>query len=139
MRRIALSLILPLACVLGLSLPASAQDVPAAYRGIWKQESISCSGETPTEPVRELEFLNDGEFLLTYKPFENYHDFWGDVAFDMTTGDFALNIKGGNRIPTFVEMAGKAHFVSAQKLVLEGFFLTAPRENGGRCNYVFGR
>lgn len=137
MRRIAASLIPLLACA--LALPANAQDVPAAYRGIWKQESIACIGETPTEPVRELEFLNDGEFLLTYQPFENYHDFWGDVVFDMTTGDFALNIKGGNRIPTFVKMAGKAYFASPQKLVLEEFFLSAPRGDGGRCNYVFGR
>lgn len=138
-RRIAASLILSVGSMLAASLPASAQDVPSAYRGIWKQESIACTGETPVEPVRELEFLNDGEFLLTYKPFKNYHDFWGDVSFDMATGAFALTIKGGNSIPTFVEMSGTAHFASAQKLVLDGFFLSAPRADGGRCSYVFGR
>jgi hypothetical protein len=138
-RRIAVSLILSAACVLATSLPAIAQDVPAAYRGIWKQESVTCSGETPVEPVRELEFLNDGEFLITYQPFENYHDFWGTVAYDRSTGAFALNITGGNRIPTFVEMSGQAEFASPTRLVLAGFFLSAPRENGGHCNYVFGR
>ncbi len=138
MKRIA-SLIVPLASILASTLSASAQDVPSAYRGIWKQESISCSGETPVEPVRELEFLNDGEFLVTYQPFENYHDFWGDVSFDTTTGAFVLAIKGGNRIPTFVDLAGKALFESTTKLVLDDFFLSAPRENGGECSYVFGR
>ena len=57
MKRIVVSLVLPLASLLACSLPADAQDVPSAYRGIWKQESISCTGETPEEPVRELEFL----------------------------------------------------------------------------------
>jgi len=61
---------LPLASLLACSLPANAQDVPSAYRGIWKQERISCTGETPLEPVRELEFLNDGDSLVTYQPFE---------------------------------------------------------------------
>ena len=110
---------LPLASLLACSLPANAQDVPSAYRGIWKQERISCTGETPLEPVRELEFLNDGEFLVTYQPFENYHDFWGDVSFDATTSAFALTIRGGNRIPTLVDLTGTAHFENAMKLATD--------------------
>ena len=86
-----------------------------------------------------MEFLNDGEFLVTYQPFENYHDFWGDVSFDATTSAFALTIRGGNRIPTLVDLTGTAHFENAMKLVLDGFFLSAPRENGGECRYEFGR
>jgi hypothetical protein len=139
LNRIVASLTPLVACVLVSTPLAAAQDVPSAYRGIWKQESISCSGETPVEPVRELEFLNDGEFLVTYQPFENYHDFWGDVSFDKTTGAFALVIRGGNRIPTLVDLIGEAHFESALKLSLAGVFLSAPRETGGECNYVFGR
>jgi hypothetical protein len=38
-----------------------------------------------------------------------------------------------------VDLTGTAHFENAIKLVLDGFFLSAPRENGGECRYVFGR
>jgi hypothetical protein len=107
--------------------------------GMWRQESVSCTGETPSEPVRELDIKDNGEFSITYAPFESYRDFWGAADADMTAGTLALTITGGNRVPAGVKLSGKASLTPDGKLTLDGFFLSQPESTGGQCRYVFAK
>lgn len=107
--------------------------------GMWHQESVSCTGETPTEPVREFDISDRDGFSITYAPFESYKDFWGDVAFDAKAGTLGMTIKDGNRVPSGAKLSGKASMTPEGKLVLDGFFLSQPQAGGGVCSYVFGK
>jgi hypothetical protein len=125
--------------VIACALPAHAQDIPDAFTGYWKQDSITCTGENPSEPVRELEFTADGAFSVTYLPFETYRDYWGQAAYEADTNLLALSVTGGNQIPVLATLTGEASFLADGKLVLDGFFLSSPHQTGGVCRYVFAR
>lgn len=105
--------------------------------GRWGQESITCTGETPQEPIRELIFKDTGDFSITYAPFESYTDFWGTAAADFSAGTLALTVEDGNRTPAGGKLSGKMSMTSDGKLVLDGFFLSRPEQSGGSCRYVF--
>ncbi len=107
--------------------------------GMWRQESVTCTGETPSEPLRELDIKDNGEFSITYAPFESYRDFWGAADANMTAGTLAFTITGGNRVPAGAKLTGKAGLAPDGKLILDGFFLSQPESTGGQCRYVFAR
>jgi hypothetical protein len=107
--------------------------------GRWGQESITCTGETPQEPIRELIFKDTGDFSITYAPFESYTDFWGKTDVDIAGGTLALKVEGGNRVPTGGKFSGTMSLTQDDKLVLDGFFLSRPEQSGGSCRYVFGK
>lgn len=107
--------------------------------GLWGQQSVTCTGETPAEPVRELDIKDTGDFSITYAPFESYRDFWGTTDIDMAAGKLAFAITGGNRVPSGAKLSGKASLTADGKLVLDGFFLSQPQAGGGQCRYVFAR
>ena len=100
---------------------------------------MTCTGETPAEPVRELDIKDTGDFSITYAPFESYRDFWGTTDIDMAAGKLAFAITGGNRVPSGAKLSGKASLTADGKLVLDGFFLSQPQAGGGQCRYVFAR
>jgi hypothetical protein len=105
--------------------------------GMWKQESVSCEGETPVEPVRELDLNDLGGFSVTYVPFESYRDFWGDAVFDAKAGTLSLKTTGGNRVPSGAKLSGRAKLTAEGKLELDGFLLSDPRGPDDICKYVF--
>lgn len=107
--------------------------------GNWREQSKMCIGETPADPVNELEFKDIGEFSVTYFPFESYRDYWGAMAFDAAAGTLSLATTGGNRVPTQAKLSGKVSLTPDGKLVLEGFFLSEPRTTGGSCTYTFAK
>lgn len=107
--------------------------------GMWHQESIACTGETPTEPVREFDLSDRGEFSITYAPFESYRDFWGKADFSSAAGTLMLTTTGGNRVPSDARLSGKANLTPDGKLVLDGFFLSQPQTTGGLCTYTFAK
>lgn len=105
--------------------------------GRWGQESITCTGETPREPIRELIFKDTGDFSITYAPFESYTDFWGTAVVNIVAGTLALNVEDGNSLPTSGKLSGTMSLTADDKLVLDGFFLSRPEQSGGSCRYVF--
>jgi len=105
--------------------------------GRWGQESITCTGETPQEPIRELIFKDTGDFSITYAPFESYTDFWGKTDVNIPAGTLALNVEDGNHLPTGGKFSGAMSLTTDDKLVLDGFFLSRPEQSGGSCRYVF--
>lgn len=107
--------------------------------GRWGQESITCTGETPREPIRELIFKDTGDFSITYAPFESYTDFWGKIDVNIPAGTLALNVENGNSLPTGGKLSGAMSLTSDDKLVLDGFFLSRPEQSGGSCRYVFSK
>ena len=107
--------------------------------GRWGQESITCTGETPQEPIRELIFKDTGDFSITYAPFESYTDFWGKTDVNIGAGTLALNVESGNRVPTGAKLSGTMSLTADDKLILDGFFLSQPEQSGGSCRYVFAK
>lgn len=105
--------------------------------GRWGQESITCTGETPREPIRELVFKDTGDFSITYAPFESYTDFWGTTAVNIAAGTLAFNVEDGNSTPAGGKLSGTMNLTADDKLILDGFFLSRPEQSGGSCRYVF--
>ncbi|MBV9930268.1 MAG: hypothetical protein JO013_04910 [Alphaproteobacteria bacterium] len=90
-----------------------------------------------TTNVGELEF-NAEAFSVTFAPFESYRDYWGTYRFDPATGALVMTVTGGNRVPTGLDLDGRA-LLEDGHLVLEGMFLgnddNRPRDEA--CRYVF--
>lgn len=107
--------------------------------GLWREQSKQCTGETPKDPVNELEIKDIGEFSITYFPFESYRDYWGTAAFDAKAGTLTMATTGGNRVPQGATLSGKATLTPEGQLVLDGFFLSQPQTTGGQCRYVFAK
>ncbi len=105
--------------------------------GRWGQESITCTGETPQQPIRELIFKDTGDYSITYAPFESYTDYWGKAAADFAAGTLALTVEDGNSTPAGGKLSGKMSMTADNKLILDGFFLSRPEQSGGSCRYVF--
>lgn len=105
--------------------------------GLWREQSRQCAGETPKDPVNELEFKDVGEFSVTYFPFESYRDYWGAYAFDAATGMLSMTTTGGNRVPTNPKLSGRATLTAEGTLMLERFYLSQPETVGGVCTYTF--
>ena len=107
--------------------------------GLWREQSKQCAGETPNDPVNELEFKDVGDFAITYFPFESYRDYWGSYTFDAATGMLTLTTTGGNRVPSNPKLSGRATLTPDGKLLLERFYLSQPQTVGGVCTYTFGK
>lgn len=107
--------------------------------GAWREQSKVCTGETPQDPVNELEFKDTGDFSITYFPFESYRDFWGKAEFDAKSGALAMTTTGGNRVPDSADLSGTVTLKDEKTLILEGFFLSQPQTTGGVCTYTFAK
>ncbi len=107
--------------------------------GLWHERSKQCTGETPNDPVNELEFKDTGDFSVTYFPFESYRDYWGTYAFDAATSMLTFTITGGNNVPTNPKLTGRATLTPEGTLVLERFYFSQPQTVGGVCTYTFGK
>jgi hypothetical protein len=89
------------------------------------------------DPVRELVFRRNGQFTVTFMPFETYSDYWGRYTYDHATGALSMQIERGNRVPDGLDLEGTARVVDGH-LVLEGMFLGQPRSSEPRtCTYTF--
>jgi hypothetical protein len=107
--------------------------------GAWREQSKACTGETPQDPVNELEFKDTGDFSITYFPFESYRDYWGKAEFDAKSGALAMTTTGGNRVPGSADLSGTVTLKDGKTLILEGFFLSQPQTTGGVCTYTFAK
>lgn len=111
--------------------------------GRWEQaQPATCSpaGQGAMEPVRDLVFQRNGEFSVTFVPFESYRDYWGRYTYDAATGALALRVEHANQPPADADLAGTAR-VSGGTVTMRGFWLGDPRQPraGRTCTYVFTR
>lgn len=112
-----------------------------ALVGVWTESRrLDCaSSELPIgsyEPIRELRFSADNQFLMTWTPFERFVDIWG--AYDARGGRLTLLPSGGNTLDarwnadTDLEAA---YEISAGELHVRDAELSSP----AACEHVFRR
>jgi len=98
--------------------------------GTWGEEAqFSCeTGEevVPEERIGELAFGADGEFSVTWFPFEIYKDYWGTYTFDLSQGTIELTGAEGNYVPEGLDGSGSWFIDEEGRLVLRDMWLGAP-------------
>ena len=113
---------------------------PNPLAGRWGEVegSAACTVQGgAADPVRELVFRRNGEFTVTFTPFETYNDYWGHYTFDRQTGALKLTVEHGNKSPDALDLEGTARVVDG-KLVLDGMWLGQPNGAEPRtCRYTF--
>lgn len=104
---------------------------PSQLVGLWHQASPPCaSGAPPPATVEELEFEAGGRFLVTFVPFETYHDYWGPYRYDAATGALTMTAETGNAIPADLDLEGRATLAPNGELVVEGIYFGSPHGAG---------
>jgi hypothetical protein len=113
--------------------------------GYWREAALlSCDDgeELPYhDRIEELRFRADGTVLVTWLPFEIYVDYWADYTYDLADGSLALQVNGGNYVPTDVGEAGTFSIDAEGRLILEDLWLgTASGSTADpACGHVFAR
>ncbi len=113
--------------------------------GTWGEEAqLTCeTGEevVPEEHIGELAFGADGEFSVTWFPFEIYKDYWGTYTFDLSLGTIDLTASDGNYVPEGLDGSGTWFIDEEGRLVLKDVWLGAPRDVSrvANCGHVFTR
>lgn len=95
--------------------------------GHWTEVSQTTCGastaRTPAEPLRELVFSGNGEFSVTWMPFESYKDYWGTYEFDRGTGRLELQVVRGNHVPDELDLDGQVVFEGTDEMQLHNLWL----------------
>lgn len=114
-----------------LELPMMVYEpVATPLLGYWSEtQRTSCTGEPfwPTNPVGELAFFDNGEFRVTWAPFELKFDYTGMFTHSPQdqggSGALALTVTGGSFVPNDLDGVGLATVNSDGVLVLTDMFL----------------
>ncbi len=130
--------------ILTIDLPAYV-PVEAPLVGFWSEVGqIPCMGPpdpvTPESIIYELQFVDTGDFRVTWMPFELYVDYWGTWTWDEGTGALSMTVAGGNYEPVDLDLDGTASVDEASgQLTLTDMWLGTPQ--GGvapaQCGHVF--
>lgn len=91
-------------------------------------------------PLRELHLKANGQFEVTWMPFETYVDYWGDYAFDPATGVVVFTPTGGNYRPVDADLTGRASLGPDGLLRLTDLFFGSSRSGDAMpsaCGLVF--
>jgi len=96
--------------------------------GIWSEQArVSCDGGGgtffPPSPVGELALFDNGEFRVTWTPFEAYVDYWGAFTHSLESGALTLTVSGGNSTPPDLDAFGTALVTEDGTLELAGMYL----------------
>lgn len=98
--------------------------------GLWQEQAQLACGDgaevVPDMPIEELVFAADGQFAVTWQPFESYVDYWGTYAFDLDTGTIELHVTSGNRVPPDIDGQGRFAIDDNGDLVLTDIWLGDP-------------
>ncbi|XBQ15785.1 MAG: hypothetical protein ABL308_12610 [Oceanicaulis sp.] len=109
----------------------------APLTGRWRQEDSACAAQG-AEPIRELIFEGDGEFSVTWTPFETYKDYWGRYTYDPASGALTLEPESGNQIPGDIKNGTVVLSEDGATLTLETASFGTPRTSR-RCTAPFVR
>ncbi len=111
---------------------------------LWKEQSrIPCNtGETVDDfsPIQELEFLADGTFSVTWRPFESYMDYWGEYSVDYKNKKLELKVINGNYIPSDIVPKGSFKFEEEGGVSLREIYFGTGRTDtttNRSCGYLF--
>lgn len=113
--------------------------------GLWKETGqLACGTGKETEPdeaIGELRFGADGQFSVTWHPFEIFVDYWGTYEADPETGELVLTMQSSMGAPP-EDFDGEGTFEVRDdgSLVLEGIWLgSAPGSDEATpaCGHVF--
>jgi len=100
------------------------------FVGRWKESSqLTCDTEQeilPEKQINEIVFTADGEYTVTWMPFEVYIDYWGNYTYDISTGAINLSINGGNYIPSDFDGTGKYNLDQNNDIILNEIWLGSP-------------
>ena len=113
--------------------------------GVWGEEAqFSCETDeevVPEERIGELSFGANGEFSVTWHPFEIYKDYWGTYTFGLNQGTLDLTGAEGNYVPENLDGSGSWFIDEEGRLVLKDMWLGAPRGGPGtiNCGHRFTR
>jgi hypothetical protein len=111
--------------------------------GFWREQAqLSCDGGAevaPALPIEELIFAADGQFAVTWRPFESYVDYWGTYEFDLLKGTLELTVTGGNHVPDDIDGQGRFAVDDAGNLVLTDIWFGDPdgTEGSPNCGHRF--
>jgi len=116
------------------------------FVGTWHEVAQrSCADGTevvPEQPIRELVFAADGQFAVTWVPFESYVDYWGRYVFDPAIGRLALAVTGSIQSPDDIDGRGTFAIDAKGDLVLEDIWLGTSQwatEGTVNCGHRFSR
>jgi hypothetical protein len=111
--------------------------------GNWTEvQEKSCSGgawRKPATPIGELVFKAGGTFTLTRSPFERYLDYWGTYRHVAASGALALEITGGNTIPSNHSATGRARIMPSGVLLMEDLPPWNAETDAATCWHLFRR
>jgi len=120
---------------------------PGSLAGRWREVGqLECHTGAILEPeagIEDLELREDGAFVLTWAPFEQYHDYWGTYAFDAEGGQFRFRITLGNNELQDLDCEGGFAVPTAGVLIFESIWLGSlkgeleQRTETLRCGHVF--
>lgn len=103
--------------------------------GTWTQvDDGNCSGNSR---ILELKFEGDGDFSVTWRPFEAYKDYWGEFDYELETGMLFLRPESGNYIPEDVS-SGAISLSGDEFTLLDGMSFGSTR-GGEICSAPFRR
>lgn len=96
--------------------------------GIWSQvgRTPCAAADEPapaTDPIRELRFMRNGRFSVTWVPFESYTDYAGSYTYDPASGALRLQVERSNFLPHDLDLDGHAGFDDAGVLNLADLWL----------------
>lgn len=77
----------------------------------------------PKNQIRRLLFMTNGNFTVTWRPFELRHDYWGSYDFDLKRRTIKLQIKDGVYIPKDMRGSGSFSFDENGGLTLKNIWL----------------
>lgn len=80
----------------------------------------------PAEPIGELRFLANSQYMLTWWPFEVYVDYWGPYSYDLQSGALTMVAESGNYVPSDMDGQGTFSFDAGGDLLLQDMYLGSP-------------
>jgi hypothetical protein len=113
--------------------------------GLWHETAqLACGTGKETEPdeaIGELRFGADGQFSVTWHPFEIFVDYWGTYRADPVTGELTLTMESSMGAPP-EDFDGEGTFAIRDdgSLVLEDIWLGSgpgTEESEPGCGHVF--
>ncbi len=112
--------------------------------GVWHEtKQLTCNDgvRAPEQPIEEMAFYANGDFTVTWTPFEVYFDYWGRYTFDLDSHALVLTPTGGNFLPGDLDGVGTFTQDSGDTITLHdmwlGSFSAATAEPG--CGHEISR
>jgi len=118
------------------------EPIDAPIVGTWSEGlRLGCDDAgpfAPSDPVGELVLHDNGDFQVTWVPFEVYYDYWGTYVVVPESGTIIMSRTGGNLSPEDFDGVGTATVSADGTLELGDMYLgTRPGSDEARaCGHL---